>query len=85
MTARREKDEYDTIWTIKEEHDGNQCVSGEVIKCGSIVRLEHMETERNLHSHKFDSPLSGRQEVSSYGDGGLGDKGDNWVLECESG
>lgn len=35
-----------------------------------------MNTGRNLHSHaNFDSPVSRRQEVSAYGDGGDGDRG----------
>jgi len=42
-----------------------------------------MITGKNVHSHKaFDSPVSGRQEVSGYGDKGEGDGGDNWIVEC---
>jgi len=45
-----------------------------------------MQTGRNIHSHStFDSPVSGRQEVSAFGDRGDGDSQDNWVIECESG
>ena len=55
-----------------------------------------MNTGKNLHSHAtFDSPVSGRQEVSGFGDNGDGDGGmftsicnvnigDNWVIECDS-
>ena len=42
-----------------------------------------MGTKRNLHSHKFASPVSGRQEVSCFGEEGEGDSGDSWVLECK--
>jgi dolichyl-phosphate-mannose--protein O-mannosyl transferase len=60
------------------------CITGEVIKCGSRIRLEHMNTGKNLHSHSgFDSPVSRRQEVSAFGDNGDGDGGDNWIVECE--
>ena len=44
-----------------------------------------MNSGRNLHSHAaFNSPVSGRQEVSAFGSGGDGDRGDNWQIECES-
>lgn len=43
-----------------------------------------MNTGRNLHSHSaFQSPVSGRQEVSAFGNGGDGDGGDNFIIECE--
>lgn len=31
------------------------------------IRLEHLATGKNLHSHLFSSPLSGHQEVSAFG------------------
>lgn len=44
-----------------------------------------MNTGRNLHSHAaFASPVTGRQEVSSFGNQGDGDGGDNWQIECDS-
>ena len=43
--------------------------------CGSVVRLQHLQTRLFLHSHKFTSPLSGNQEVSCFGDGNTGDSG----------
>jgi len=36
-----------------------------------------------LHTHDFQAPLSGRSEVSAFGDDGNGDTGDNWQLICE--
>lgn len=45
------------------------------IKCGSTLRLQHLQTRLFLHSHLFASPLSGNQEVSCYGDGATGDHG----------
>lgn len=44
-----------------------------------------MQTGKLLHSHLFKAPLSGNQEVSAFGDGGNGDTGDDWTLECEAG
>jgi dolichyl-phosphate-mannose--protein O-mannosyl transferase len=54
------------------------------IKCDSIIRLFHITTRKNLHSHDFESPLSHNQEVSAYGDDGIGDEGDLWKVVCTS-
>lgn len=48
------------------------CISREPIKCGDTIRLEHLTTKKNLHSHFFQSPLSGKQEISCYGEDGEG-------------
>jgi dolichyl-phosphate-mannose--protein O-mannosyl transferase len=53
------------------------------IKCGDVVRLTHLATKKNLHSHLFQSPLSNNQEVSAFGDNGEGDEGDNWIVDCD--
>jgi len=45
------------------------------VKCGSVIRLTHLNTNRNLHSHHFQSPLSHNLEVSAFGDTGEGDEG----------
>ena len=45
------------------------------VACGSVVRLQHLQTRLFLHSHKFSAPLSGNQEVSCFGDGTVGDSG----------
>ena len=45
------------------------------IKNGAVVRLRHVKTQKNLHSHLHRSPLSGNQEVSAFGEGG-GDSGE---------
>lgn len=53
------------------------------IKCGDEIRLYHLSTNKNLHSHAFRSPLSGNQEISCYGDDkGEGDTGDYWEVIC---
>lgn len=44
--------------------------------CGSVIRLQHLQTRLFLHSHNFRSPLSSNQEVSCFGDGEEGDEGD---------
>jgi hypothetical protein len=45
------------------------------VACGSVVRLQHLQTHLFLHSHNFRSPLSNNQEVSCFGDGTQGDEG----------
>lgn len=55
------------------------------IKCGTVIRLQHTATLKNLHSHHFSSPLSGNQEISCYGDSeGEGDTGDHWTVVCNN-
>ena len=61
------------------------CKTGEALRCGSKIRLEHNPTGKNLHSHlTFRAPLSQRQEVSGFGDDGQGDFGDDWELLCNT-
>jgi len=45
------------------------------VKCGDKIRLQHLATKRNLHSHLFQSPITHNQEVSAFGEGGDGDEG----------
>ena len=63
-------------WLIKAEHDG-EAKSG-TVNDGAIIRLEHCETNRNLHSHEISSAVTGQGEVSCYGEDGEGDSNDNW-------
>ena len=61
------------------------CVCRSPVKCGSVVRLQHLQTKKFLHSHSFSSPLSHNQEVSAFGGGDHdGDEGDNWTVDCSS-
>lgn len=70
-----------SLWLIKEGMNAEQCVIGKPIACNDIIRLEHVQTKKNLHSHLFRAPLSGNQEVSGFGDEfGNGDTGDNWQV-----
>lgn len=62
--------------------EGPTCIRGTPIKCGDVIRLQHLNTARNLHSHLFTSPLSGNQEISAFGEHGTGDTGDNWIITC---
>eukprot|EP00914_Ancora_sagittata_P000030 GHVO01000354.1.p1 GENE.GHVO01000354.1~~GHVO01000354.1.p1 ORF type:complete len:139 (-),score=1.07 GHVO01000354.1:112-528(-) len=60
----------------------DECPRGTPVKCGQTVRLLHVTTRKNLHSHHFQSPLSRNLEVSAFGSDGLGDEGDHWSVSC---
>ncbi|XP_055387009.1 stromal cell-derived factor 2 [Condylostylus longicornis] len=81
VTAVDLKEDVNSHWYVKSKIK-KTCERGEPIKCGDIIRLEHLTTKKNLHSHYFSSPLAGEQEVSCYGDDGEGDTGDHWEVIC---
>jgi dolichyl-phosphate-mannose--protein O-mannosyl transferase len=84
-----------TLWWIRGPNDpsrypmadaGAACQQegvSEPIQCGQVIRLTHLASLKNLHSHNVRSPLSRQQEVSAYGEGdGMGDNGDDWKVVC---
>ncbi|EFN88606.1 Stromal cell-derived factor 2 [Harpegnathos saltator] len=83
VTGIEVKDDNNSYWLVKAE-SGKTCTRGEPIQCNNIIRLEHSATKKNLHSHLISSPLSGKQEVSAYGEKGEGDSGDNWMVICSN-
>ncbi|XP_043925726.1 uncharacterized protein LOC122800342 [Protopterus annectens] len=60
VTGVEAPDDANSYWKIRGKVD-NGCVRGAPVKCGQSVRLTHVNTGRNLHSHHFVSPLSGNQ------------------------
>uniref|UniRef100_A0A4D5RKA0 Putative secreted stromal cell-derived factor 2 n=1 Tax=Ixodes scapularis TaxID=6945 RepID=A0A4D5RKA0_IXOSC len=83
VTGTDQMDDNNSHWVLKAKRGGS-CPRGEPVACGSTVRLEHLTTHKNLHSHHFVSPLSNNQEISAFGDSGEGDTGDNWTVVCSS-
>lgn len=83
VTAVPDRTKGSAMWIIKEADGKEPCQSGDRIACGSIVRLTHKDTGRNLHSHSIRSPLSNQQEVSGFGKDGEGDDGDDWLIVCK--
>lgn len=81
VTGTEVQEDVNSHWVVKAT-TGKLCPRGQAIKCGSMIRLEHLESKKNLHSHIFSSPLSGQQEISCYGDSGEGDTGDHWQVIC---
>ncbi|XP_075584705.1 protein Malvolio [Dermatophagoides farinae] len=81
VTGTDKQEDVNSYWQIGAKTD-EQCERGTPIECGSIIRLTHLQTKKNLHSHHFPSPLSHNQEVSAFGKDGDGDTGDNWQILC---
>ncbi|KAJ3208121.1 hypothetical protein HDU82_002908 [Entophlyctis luteolus] len=56
----------------------------DLLRNGDIIRLEHIETEKHLHSHDVRAPVTNNEhhwEVSAYGDPSwIGDTNDNWIV-----
>ncbi|RXW18469.1 hypothetical protein EST38_g7382 [Candolleomyces aberdarensis] len=52
------------------------------LKNGDVIRLSHVPTTRNLHSHTVAAPVTKQNyEVSGYGNDTVGDSHDHWILE----
>lgn len=83
VTATQRQEDVNSHWLIKGSSK-KHCPRGQPVRCGDIIRLQHVSTAKNLHSHHFSAPLSnGNQEVSAYGVDGEGDSGDNWMAMCD--
>lgn len=55
------------------------------VRDGDLIRLEHVVTKRNLHSHFEIAPLTKRHyQVTGYGENGLGDANDLWQISKDS-
>ncbi|KAJ6233128.1 stromal cell-derived factor 2-like protein [Anaeramoeba flamelloides] len=84
VTGLRNTDDTGSLWLVKGKH-GTECPQGRILANGDIIRLEHLTTRKNLHSHQYKSPLSNNQEVSAFGQNSRGDSGDNFELVLENG
>lgn len=85
VTGVSDGDDVNSYWVIMRPRGKPECKRGEEIQCGSTIRLEHLTTHKNLHSHHFAAPMTGsHQEVSAFGENGEGDEGDNWVVVCST-
>ncbi|XP_024115862.1 stromal cell-derived factor 2-like protein 1 [Oryzias melastigma] len=82
VTGVENAEDANSYWQIRGKPD-RPCQRGSPIKCGQAIRITHMKTGRNLHSHHFSSPLSNNQEVSAFGENGQGDDLDVWTVQCD--
>lgn len=89
VTAVSDTGDANSFWIVKSAHEVSQKPAGTVIKCGDTIRLQHLRTSKNLHSHEHRAPMNRDKEVSAYGhlEGrwSSGDEGDNWQVECVKG
>lgn len=75
-----------TLWLLRPFDRGDFEKSGsDKVNEGDVIRLQHLKTGRNLHSHDRRSPHSGQQEVSCLGEDGACNHDDDWVIETRSG
>lgn len=57
-------------------------LDNEFIRDGDTIRLVHVNTGKNLHTHPIFAPIFGNAwEVSGYGNNEVGDNKDNWIIE----
>ncbi|KAI6074346.1 Stromal cell-derived factor 2 [Aix galericulata] len=81
VTGVAAADDGNSYWRVR-GRTAAVCERGRPVRCGQAIRLTHLGTGRNLHSHRFASPLSGNQEVSAFGEDGEGDYLDDWTVLC---
>ncbi|KAK7071750.1 Stromal cell-derived factor 2-like protein [Halocaridina rubra] len=82
VTGTTQQEDHNSNWLIKGPPK-QPCKRGVPVSCGQTIRIEHLATKRNLHSHHFSSPLSDQQEISAFGEEGEGDTGDDWIVICD--
>ncbi|CAN8065059.1 unnamed protein product [Agarophyton chilense] len=89
VTAVSDTSDSNSFWVVRNAHGSDSLLAGTVVRCGDVFRLQHLNTGKNLHSHKHQAPLNRDYEVSAYGEmngrWSEGDTGDNWVLDCLQG
>lgn len=90
VTGFHSSGDANSYWLVKHSHHSAIHPTGTSVKCGDTLRMQHLRTQKNLHSHDHRAPLNRDNEVSAYRVGdpvGLvnGDQGDDWVVECARG
>ncbi len=90
VTTYHHKDENNDFTIIRSHDPQNELERQkfdqiEQIQDKEVVRLRHLKTGRNLHSHAFTAPVTvADYEVSGYGQEGWYDPNDLWELEIVS-
>lgn len=83
VTAYPESDDVNSYWIVQGPV-AEPCKPGFPFKKKQKLRLQHISTRKWLHSHLFQSPLSGNQEVSAFGSDTQSDGGDNWIVDWDT-
>ncbi|KAI4469035.1 dolichyl-phosphate-mannose--protein mannosyltransferase [Holotrichia oblita] len=77
ITTYTHKDENNK-WLIK-KYNSDKIDGVHIVRSGDLIRLEHVPTRRNLHSHKEHAPITKKHfQVTGYGENGTGDANDVW-------
>jgi len=84
ITGFEGADDQNSFWVVKGPH-GTHCPQGKLLKHGDVIRIQHLTSKKNLHSHTHRSPFTKQNEVSGYLEGEEGDTGDHWKIEMKSG
>lgn len=81
VTAYTHKD-LNNKWIVKPfDRENVEDKEPVILKNGDFVRLEHLMTKRNLHSHKEVAPITKKHyQVTCYGENGIGDANDVWQV-----
>lgn len=68
ITTYSHKDD-NNLWLVKKFDTDDISSEPELVKHGDLIRLEHVITHRNLHSHKEIAPISKKHyQVTGYGE-----------------
>ncbi|XP_033634905.1 protein O-mannosyl-transferase 2-like isoform X1 [Asterias rubens] len=82
ITTYSHKDENNQWLVKRSDVELNPARPVQFVTHGDFVRLEHIRTGRNLHSHAEPAPISrDHYQVSAYGINGTGDMNDIWRVE----
>ncbi|XP_039968621.1 protein O-mannosyl-transferase 2-like [Bactrocera tryoni] len=79
VTTYTHKDDNNK-WLIK-PYNKDSIDNIKYVSHGALIRLEHVATRRNLHSHGEPAPLTKRHlQITGYGEDGQGDANDIWQV-----
>ncbi|XP_022901838.2 protein O-mannosyl-transferase 2 [Onthophagus taurus] len=79
ITTYTHKDDNNK-WIIK-KYNSETSEGVQILRSGDLIRLEHIATKRNLHSHKEPAPITKKHlQVTGYGENGTGDANDVWKV-----
>jgi dolichyl-phosphate-mannose-protein mannosyltransferase len=84
VTCYHYKDENNE-WLVRPRWDQPEYRADDPLRFlsdGDVIRLQHVPTTRNLHSHSVPAPVSKlNNEVSCYGNETVGDVHDYWEVQ----
>lgn len=84
VTCYHYKDDNNDWWVLPRWDEAPYDPEGPIrfLQDGDVIRLNHVPTTRNLHSHTVSAPVTKlNYEVSCYGNSTVGDNKDYWVVE----